>query len=881
VEGVGPLRAIACPSVSLCIAVDAAGNVASSTDPAGGAGTWKTAQSGAGHLLDVSCPSTRLCLGTDGGRNVAVSTNPSGGAWRAARVDSGVGPECGKYQASEGCDSGLTGLSCASVSLCVAVDYWGDVFSSSNPARGAHWWSGSEWGGGPDLHSLSCPSDSLCVAACPVGVGLVWQGCPGSEYDAGDVVWWNPSSPTAFGQAFSFTTISSSPLFDVSCASASLCLASNEAGELFVSTNPSGGTSAPTSGASAWTLAYGAPALTRPSAPAARQHVGASGCAGVVLSGCSSRVNFPTIARLEALASQRRSPLWYAVRIARRRHRRARPYPNAGASRLAATASVGPAYGIADTGQPPSPATSFSSYYSSCWFQLMTVAGYGGSAKCFSGPPSPLVHPGPFQYVRLIVPWDVLAYWNANKSGGAGCDSSPAYASGGRSYLSSGSPAAVKTAAQDWTALLNDLADAQTDGLTPEIVIVSGTGIGSDQAGGFKPVPTVVDPSYGTDSGGMWAGWNTSGSSYGCGVSQLMLSVWNAHNSSPSVYPLVTEYEVWNEPNGFLQSNTLNGGYNGTLGYANSPWGQGACGSGAYSVPGQSASQVNACGGDIRGNPENGGLCSGTDPNTSQCGPLEAAGLWEIAATQAAQLQSQYASSGFPTLQVAALTMSDAQNVGGGSYGHAYFNQMVSTLGQQPAYWAVHDYDDTTSTATSIPAGCGATYVDTCDLQTFERDLHGWVPTAQVWVTESGVRLDSTTTRDDNSSSGSPATGPDCADDDSPANPSDPSYPSASSTFGGCVDGNGNAQVNGAQTWENLARVSYGTDTTTEVFWYEFELQNGLHPWDTGLVAPSGGGLAPRPSYCLLYGPGCIPSISAEGDFGDAYLNSGSWQGTG
>ena len=465
--------------------------------------------------------------------------------------------------------------------------------------------------------------------------------------------------------------------------------------------------------------------------------------------------------------------------------------------------------------------------------------------------------------------------------GGPGCDSSPAYTSGGQSYTSAGYPAATKSAAQDWTNLLTELADAQADGLTPEIVIVQGTGIGSDQAGGYKPVPTVVDPSYGTDSGGMWAGWNTSGNSYGCGIYNIMLSTWEAHNSNPSVYPLVTEYEVWNEPNGSTQSNTLNGGYNGSLGYASSPWSQGACASNVYSVPGLNANQINTCGGDVRGNPENGGLCSGTDPNTGQCGPLEAAGLWDISAGEASTLQSQYASSGFPTLQVAALTMSDAQNVGTGSYGHAFFNQMVNTLGQHPAYWAVHDYDDTTSTATSIPTGCGASYLDTCDLQTFEQDLHGWVPTAQVWVTESGVRLDSTTTRDDNSSSGSPPQGPNCLDDDNPANPSDPSYPSAGYDFGGCVDGNSNAQVTGTQTWENLAHVSYQGDSTTEVFWYEFELQNGLHSWDSALVAPSGTSLAPRPSYCLLYGPGCIPPTSYANDYEDAYISNGSWHGTG
>ena len=58
------------------------------------------------------------------------------------------------------------------------------------------------------------------------------------------------------------------------------------------------------------------------------------------------------------------------------------------------------------------------------------------------------------------------------------------------------------------------------------------------------------------------------------------------------------------------------------------------------------------------------------------------------------------------------------------------------------------DYDDATSSATSIPSDCAATYVDACDLQAVEQDMHGWVPTAQVWVTESGVRLDNPATHD-------------------------------------------------------------------------------------------------------------------------------------
>jgi hypothetical protein len=142
---------------------------------------------------------------------------------------------------------------------------------------------------------------------------------------------------------------------------------------------------------------------------------------------------------------------------------------------------------------------------------------------------------------------------------------------------------------------------------------------------------------------------------------------------------------------------------NGDLGYANSPGSVGACG--PYAISTGSAYIINDCGGDIRGNPTNGGLCSGTAPNPGQCGPLEAAVLWDLAAADVAALQSAYGSLGSRPTAVAALTQSSAQHVG---YANSYFNQMIITLGQHPSYWAVHDYDDPTSTAAATN-GCGAT----------------------------------------------------------------------------------------------------------------------------------------------------------------------------
>jgi hypothetical protein len=53
------LSDVSCPSVSLCVALDQAGNVIASSKPTGGAGAWKTVRKGADTLgfSGVSCAS--------------------------------------------------------------------------------------------------------------------------------------------------------------------------------------------------------------------------------------------------------------------------------------------------------------------------------------------------------------------------------------------------------------------------------------------------------------------------------------------------------------------------------------------------------------------------------------------------------------------------------------------------------------------------------------------------------------------------------------------------------------------------------------------------------------------------------------------------------
>ena len=116
------LKGVSCPSVVLCVAVDNAGEVLTTTDPEGGATGWKAADiDGARPLTGISCPSAVLfCVAVDSAGNVLTSTDPAGGqgAWTITHVDDAIN------SAAE--VSGLTGVSCPLVSLCVAVDGVGE-----------------------------------------------------------------------------------------------------------------------------------------------------------------------------------------------------------------------------------------------------------------------------------------------------------------------------------------------------------------------------------------------------------------------------------------------------------------------------------------------------------------------------------------------------------------------------------------------------------------------------------------------------------------------------------------------------------------------------------------------------------------------------------
>jgi hypothetical protein len=162
----------------------------------------------------ISCPSVTLCVAVDNTGHVLTSTNPTGGAsaWTLADVD--------------GTKNDLYTISCPSTSLCVAVDLEGDVVTSTNPTGGASTWTAADVDGSNSFLGVSCPTASLCVATDA----------------AGNVV--TSTNPTGGPSAWTVANVDgTNPLNGISCPSVSLCVAVDKPGDVVTSTNPTGGAS--------------------------------------------------------------------------------------------------------------------------------------------------------------------------------------------------------------------------------------------------------------------------------------------------------------------------------------------------------------------------------------------------------------------------------------------------------------------------------------------------------------------------------------------------------------------------------------------------------------------------------------------------------------
>ncbi len=217
------ITGMSCPSTSLCVGVDGDGIVLSSTHPASGR-PWRLVHLNAPVLTAISCPTAKMCIAGDPVGDIWASASPTGGAagWRRSVVDP--------------TGDGFTAVSCASTTLCVAVDDTaGEAFVSTHPMAGATAWKRTVLepfdtnlhnpADGVAINAISCPTASLCVAVDSAGQVLT------------------STDPAALPATWSRDLLDPHALTGVSCQPGGSCVAVGVDGSVFRSTDPSSSSS--------------------------------------------------------------------------------------------------------------------------------------------------------------------------------------------------------------------------------------------------------------------------------------------------------------------------------------------------------------------------------------------------------------------------------------------------------------------------------------------------------------------------------------------------------------------------------------------------------------------------------------------------------------
>jgi hypothetical protein len=156
----------------MCLEVNSSGVVEVSTDLGDPTPAW-TAETNAidtSHTVTgVACPSTTLCVVSDDAGNVLVTTTPE------TQNACGSSPQLVDHNAD------ITALSCPSTSLCVAGDPSGVVSMTTDPADpGIAWSTVGVFGIFNSIDSISCASVQLCAAGDNYGNAAV--GTPPPTY---------------------------------------------------------------------------------------------------------------------------------------------------------------------------------------------------------------------------------------------------------------------------------------------------------------------------------------------------------------------------------------------------------------------------------------------------------------------------------------------------------------------------------------------------------------------------------------------------------------------------------------------------------------------------------------------------------------------------
>jgi hypothetical protein len=185
--GNATITGLSCPRITVCYAVDSAGNVLSSTSrSAARRGPWRVVASDpGGGLVAISCPTARFCLAVDEAGNAITLSHGSWSSPVYVNARSGI----------------FTAVSCPVAAFCMAVDSGGNAFAYD--AASNTWRPFTVSASGAGLTGVSCTGPGRCIAVDDGGSAYTYNGRSWSAF------------PVDVGHAFTA----------VSCASRAFCAA--------------------------------------------------------------------------------------------------------------------------------------------------------------------------------------------------------------------------------------------------------------------------------------------------------------------------------------------------------------------------------------------------------------------------------------------------------------------------------------------------------------------------------------------------------------------------------------------------------------------------------------------------------------------------------
>jgi hypothetical protein len=204
-QGYNPITAIACPSDQVCVGIDAGGNLITSTALAASPTAWNVAPLGIGSQTsptpNLSCPSASWCAATTTSGSLITSADPSdASAWSSTAL-------------------GLNDVSCPTPTFCAGSDYLGAIHISGNPSGGAIAWSTQQVGAAPQCERQYCDYDALTAVSCPSA-----NLCATTD----GTYLWTSTDPSAKGAVWSKSQLPGQ-VSKLYCPAESLCLAASNA----------------------------------------------------------------------------------------------------------------------------------------------------------------------------------------------------------------------------------------------------------------------------------------------------------------------------------------------------------------------------------------------------------------------------------------------------------------------------------------------------------------------------------------------------------------------------------------------------------------------------------------------------------------------------